>query len=689
MNIKVRALFLPSTKEKTGFLTTRCIITVIACIAITTLYINDVSRPDFSNDGFLGWVGWYDQGEYYKSANALASGNLAPSEHTYPPGYPILAAPFIRLSPQHAFLPVILVSSFLVFFIFLSVATRALGLAPATLSLILGAFALPDVTRAYVIPWTNTFSAALLGLLYFLIDRVSRKVRYPTGRGSLLHTLAIAFVAGYIFTVRPVDILLTIPAAIALLAIWYRSWSISTCRATRPYIIMLALGLPTAALAPSLMLLFNQVVYADAFGGYLKIATPEGGGGGFDFAIVLQKMISLLIDGREMYLTDRLGLFSLLPWTLMGICALPCLFFRLPIALKALSIACLMQLFVYSGFGDLTGHNLYKYLNVRCFIWPTLWLSFFATWGILLIIKQSGRHRVATSLIIISGSIILLCLRVNATRWPAPDFEIGPDNRAQTFRVTHNKEQPISFIDLLESTAMRFHPDSRQTKVWVDGVPLLSEADYKVCGGTALPFFRILFTRPISGEVIDVNLTPTSPTHNISGASRIYLGTLSSEISNPVYKRGGSELSKYILLTAHSTEQFEFGHDRIGNYLLREGWSSPEQSHAWSNMAHSVIEFGVIKDNHTHELTLTGNTFGKQNTDIIINGTKVGSITGVHDQQIFKININVPPDRVTNNGKIRLELRHHNAVSPFDLGMNGDKRQLAIALKGLKVSVVR
>jgi len=130
------------------------------------LYFIDISRPRAGTNALAGWLDWHDQGKYYQSEAALTNGDFLATQHTYPPGYSLLGAPFIKLWPLPPFLPVILLSTFVIAWIFLTLARREVGLLPAIVLLAFGVFALPDVERAYVIPWTNTLSAALLCVLY-------------------------------------------------------------------------------------------------------------------------------------------------------------------------------------------------------------------------------------------------------------------------------------------------------------------------------------------------------------------------------------------------------------------------------------------------------------------------------------------------------------------------------------------
>src|SRR6476620_9654805 len=79
--------------------------TIVTALAMTVnflvAYRSHSARPQIG--GRLGWWAWADQGLYFKSAVAWSQGNLDPNQHWYLSGYPLLAAPFIKLMSVHAF----------------------------------------------------------------------------------------------------------------------------------------------------------------------------------------------------------------------------------------------------------------------------------------------------------------------------------------------------------------------------------------------------------------------------------------------------------------------------------------------------------------------------------------------------------------------------------------------------------
>jgi hypothetical protein len=72
----------------------------LALVAAFTALLYTINYLNFTFPQ-VPWFGWYDQGEYFKTAHDLAVFKFG--ESVYPLGYPVLGALFIRLLPGHAF----------------------------------------------------------------------------------------------------------------------------------------------------------------------------------------------------------------------------------------------------------------------------------------------------------------------------------------------------------------------------------------------------------------------------------------------------------------------------------------------------------------------------------------------------------------------------------------------------------
>ena len=76
---------------------------VFACFLLAVYfaaYFMNSNLPGASSKAPLGWWGWFDQGEYYRSVKALDQQNFDPSEYHYPIGYPLIGTLFYSVMPH-------------------------------------------------------------------------------------------------------------------------------------------------------------------------------------------------------------------------------------------------------------------------------------------------------------------------------------------------------------------------------------------------------------------------------------------------------------------------------------------------------------------------------------------------------------------------------------------------------------
>lgn len=137
--------------------------------ALTVVYLLSVLRvvgwAGLTDPAALYWHDWQDQSLYVRSATALATGDLAPSQHYYPLLYPLLGLPFLQLWPSQPFFFVNLACYLLAFGGFRSVA-RSFGVPLWGAVLLFAGTTLAqfDIAKVWIEPWTSTPAAALLWL---------------------------------------------------------------------------------------------------------------------------------------------------------------------------------------------------------------------------------------------------------------------------------------------------------------------------------------------------------------------------------------------------------------------------------------------------------------------------------------------------------------------------------------------
>ncbi len=170
-----------------------------------------------------GWWLWTDQHRYLLSTEAWAHLVLDPSQHWYLPGYPLLAAPFVWLTPVQPFLIPDLACLLAACWAFAALAARLL---PAMRwARLLGAAVFagtaavsPLLLDSWVIPWTTT---PVVPLVFAALANALAFAGAPTPRRALLAALASAAILW--FRASDAAALVLVAAPFMLLALlWHR-----------------------------------------------------------------------------------------------------------------------------------------------------------------------------------------------------------------------------------------------------------------------------------------------------------------------------------------------------------------------------------------------------------------------------------------------------------------------------------
>ena len=251
----------------------------------------------------MGWWAWWDQGLYQKAAAAWADGVTDPLFHWYLPGYPLLGAAFVRVTPADPFLLPNLASLLGTLWLFCGVASRLLDDVPLRVPAACGLFVAtslsPRVLWSWVVPWTTTpetvcIFGALLGTM--------RLVEGGRRRDAVLTGLATAAIAGF----RPAD------AAVVGLAICAVAGpALLSSRRRLPAILMAAGG---GAMIP--LLAFGGAHLASwgaRLSSYLVLSSRIG----FEPRLFALRWVTLMLDPHPLYPGGR-GFAGVFFWVLPG-----------------------------------------------------------------------------------------------------------------------------------------------------------------------------------------------------------------------------------------------------------------------------------------------------------------------------------------------------------------------------------
>jgi hypothetical protein len=365
-------------------------------------YLGDPALPGnrFDPCCITGWIGWGDQGFYYKSADALARGNLDPQAHWYPLGYSILAAPFWFLLSHRFFIVdgVCLVAAYAAFTRF----ADRVGVSPSSAAILFLLTGATDslVFRQWAVPWNTTPSAALIwGLL-----AVSASHLQGTRRPFLLGLLCAA-----IPLIRPTD---GVVAAICLA--WLGIADIMSSRLRWRDVAALIAGI-------GVLLLPYATLYLAIYGPHPTQYILNSRAVGFTVHNPIWRAYVLLIEPRQWFFAGQ-GLMARMPWLIFGFAGALWAAWRGGAA-ALLSVCLIAYCILFLCYVDLLPTGLWRYYNIHYFKWT------FPGFGLLawLLFKELRlRRRMAwTALAVV---LLLSCIRVT----PRP---AGPDEAANAVDI--------------------------------------------------------------------------------------------------------------------------------------------------------------------------------------------------------------------------------------------------------------
>jgi hypothetical protein len=130
---------------------------------------------------------------------------------------------------------------------------------------------------------------------------------------------------------------------------------------------------------------------------------------------------------------------------------------------------------------------------------------------------------------------------------------------------------------------------------------------------------------------------------------------------------------------------FLFTEGTNSNYL-KHGWSNIEAAGTWSNRKTAIL-FLDFKEFFNYDITITMRPLpgleGEQEVEIIFNGKSIDKF--VLEDEIFMDYNTIIPKELIVEGENILEFRAKIVISPLQLGINQDSRNLAVYFNRLKI----
>ncbi|MBI5921693.1 MAG: hypothetical protein HY847_08555 [Betaproteobacteria bacterium] len=657
---------------------------VLVALAYIGAYLGSPAAPG-SNPAYPeGWWGWFDQGNYLKSAQAFAGFDFAPIRHFYPPLYSALGALFLGVSAMHPFWLIDLACLVWFAWTFSYFARRYVPQWVAVLIFLLTIVASHLLLENFVIPWTTTLSAALLSVgLRALADFADSAKGSAVSTRSEFRTISVSSLAlGLIAIVRPLD---AIVGGILWLGIFVSAWKSakpSSWKLIRNYLIALF----AIFIGPLLFILFNQLVFGSPFGGYIRM----GASNGYFLSDIAEKFVSIFLDGYTLYLEPKSGLLDHYPWLTFALPALAFVLLRGDFALRVVAAAVCAQFVLYLPYGDLLPTGLWRYYNIHYFKWTFPYLALFACYAGMATfrtIRTAPAYGVAWLAFFAIVASLLVSLRTEVEMRP---LQIHLATNPATVPSTPGTELVIPVgegdVDLIDLNGVRgafFDIYFGTYGLAIDGRELKIVHDYRVLQA---PWgVRILFIRPVRGKSIIFRLDQRlNIEQKVLAASS---GNYHFRLGRP--KPFWSEADAIPSSIYSLGRVIDFSTLGEGTAYSRVGWSTPEEWGCWSIDDQASLRFKLRPTVPVVNVELRMSAYvnerhPEQRVIIEANGNEVMRLvfSAKSGSDFRRESFTVPLDA---DGELKLNLRTPNAVSPAKLGLSKDSRTLGVALVSLSI----
>lgn len=335
---------------------------VLGFVANIILFVRSYLRdPPAKSDHSISstWWGWNDQGHYIKDALAWSVGNLNPSLHYYFPGYGLLAAPFVHITPYNPFCIPDFVSFVATIMLLARWSTLLLPQrrwAPvATVWLLFFAWVLKS--KALIVwldPWDTT---PVVPLELFCLLLVIRFMGEPSRVRGFLIGLVVALGGAF----RPTDAALY--GGFSALFCFYALFGVELKNAIN-VVLSAFCGLIVGAMPLALGYFLPQGFHQSA---YLLLSR----GIGFDWRLLPERWVSIMLNSQP-WLSGGPGLIENFPWIATGIAGILASVYAARTKVEftpslLLGLVSISQLIMYLCYRDLHPTGLFAYGNQHYF----------------------------------------------------------------------------------------------------------------------------------------------------------------------------------------------------------------------------------------------------------------------------------------------------------------------------------
>jgi hypothetical protein len=671
------------------------VVALLAIVAYFIGYLSYVATPGNLEDYFMGWFGWHDQGMYLKSAEAIAQGNLSAATYVYPLGYPLLAVPFLKWLPRHPFLiPNLFFAVGIVLAFYASCRRLVTKIESAGLSLfliVLSAFtytaALPGGliwSNALIVPWNliPVFFGAYL-TIWLLIFNVA------DFRKLAIVSLAIAFA----FFCRPPDIL--------FLGILYLA-GLKDLKSLKAKLQ----GAAILAVPCSLVLATILFTKWRIFHSLLSPYDITHAGIGFSLHDLPFKFYLVFIDGSPIYGYKELMLLRQMPWLLLIIPGIVLLARFTNAKSWFLMGAIAMCLIFYISFNAQAPSNTFNYHGYRYFMWIFPYLGLCAYLTLTRAWARLGKQRTLAG--VSAGILFILVVGwredVVATVSAAEKGSVGsvlqffePDARRFSSEVSLSESTYADGIQLVFSTVpsrnMLVSSEWQSFNLTIDGKKQSLYHDYNLYQSDNVVYvsFRNLInqTGQFQTALVQYQMTDPPVLDRVNVLKKEFeffsLVKAAKDVGPPAVVPVESQLS--------NDQSYEWGQvvsmgagGNAGPYKVT-GWSGNDTGFTWTEGHRAVLRFktppaetGIVMNLEAAGLASPT----PQTVEIEVNDKPLKKLVMSNGREMY--NIDIPSQYLKPDGILQIQFDMPNAISPFELRMNQDKRVLSMGVFTLTLS---
>lgn len=470
-----------------------------ATLCLLAVHFTHDVNPLNVRDG-NGWNGWWDQGQYWRSAKALVAGDLSSSAHWYPVGYALFAAPFVPLLPDDPFVFVNAIAFAIYGWAFFRLFQPIIGALFAILAFAI-ALSFPITIddpfrivlffwKQFAVPWNTVPVAACY--VFILAQLVARN-----GMTGRLGDFAIGIAAATVVVMRPIDVLPLIPAGLVFL--------FQRLNGPAPLArIGVATGGILVVLVPVLALTLA------IHGGFASpyVATSENIG--FGFSQLPLRAYSILLDSQTVW-EEKTALLALQSWLAI---ALPFfLFWTVANPRQSLLVAatCALSLIQYLAYNDFSPQNAVRFQSYHYLVWmlPVLTAGGFA--GAVNAfrfarLKATPVRAAAAAVLFFLSITIFTSARIEPMTLPTQDIQTDRSaDGAVNYKLVFKRASDIDIIDIRGGEAVdRIGITLENLGVEIDGSQARRFKDYRTIATSA--GIRIIFQRKVPAETVAFTL---------------------------------------------------------------------------------------------------------------------------------------------------------------------------------------